>query len=430
MPHRDHPLRLQLAHEVHARPFAQVSTPERVVHYAMLTGEGGAAADRAHLAELFRRLGLGDSPPDGNQVIRGFGGVRIKWERHTEFCTWTVYDRSPFETAFAGPPDPEVIPREWLERLPGQRLAAVRLAIVRDNGREDDPAVLDRLFETEFLAGSRVSGGAASVWTDFRVHPDGYSRFWIEDRGLAPQEAGRLVQRVLEIETYRMMGLLGLPMARDIGPRLSEIDAKLAEINQGLRDLGAEGDERVLLETLVGLGAELERTTSATAWRFSATRAYAALVERRVSELREERVEGYQTLQEFADRRLAPALRTVEAISERVEALAERLARAANLLRTRVDISLEEQNQSLLTSMDNRARMQLRLQTTVEGLSVAAISYYVAGLLAYLLKALEDAGAPVDASVLTGLAVPVIVVAAWTAMRRVRRRLERSEADL
>lgn len=429
MPHRDHPLRLQLAHEVHARPFAPVSAPERIVHYAMLTGEGGAAADRAHLSDLFRRLGVADAPPEGNHVVRGFGGVRIKWERHTEFCTWTVFDRSPFDTAFAGPPDPEVIPRDWLERLPGERLAAVRVVVAPAGPEAEGVAVLERLFEAEFLAGSRASGGTASAWTDFRVHPDGYSRFWIEDRGMGQQEAGRLVQRLLEIETYRMMGLLGLPLAREIGPLLSDIDRQLADITQRLRDLGRTGDERRLLETLVALGADLERATSASAWRFSATRAYAALVERRVAELREERVEGYQTLAEFTDRRLAPALRTVEAMSTRMEALSERLARAANLLRTRVDISLEEQNQALLTSMDRRARLQLRLQSTVEGLSVAAISYYVAGLLLYVLKGAEEAGAPVDATVAAVVLVPVVVAGVWLALRRFRRALERSGGE-
>jgi uncharacterized membrane-anchored protein len=220
-----------------------------------------------------------------------------------------------------------------------------------------------------------------------------------------------------------MMALLGLPVAREIAPRMTAIDGELTRITAELRDLGPDGRERQLLQTLIGLGAEIERMTSASDYRFAATRAYAALVERRIAELREEREEGLQTIAEFTDRRLAPALKTVDAMAGRLRGVAERLSRAATLLRTRVDIALEEQNQALLVSMDQRARIQLRLQAAVEGLSLAAISYYAASLLGYLYKAAEKGGFPVSADVMTGLSIPVLLAAFWLLLRRARRHL-------
>jgi uncharacterized membrane-anchored protein len=133
-----------------------------------------------------------------------------------------------------------------------------------------------------------------------------------------------------------------------------------------------------------------------------------------------------QTIAEFMERRLAPALRTCAATAERLDAIAARLQRAGDLLRSRVDIALEAQNQALLASMDRRARIQLRLQATVEGLSVAAISYYVVGLIGYAAKALEKGGVPVHPELATGLAIPIVLVAVWALVRRVRRHVSES----
>ena len=162
-------------------------------------------------------------------------------------------------------------------------------------------------------------------------------------------------------------------------------------------------------------------------YRFSAARAYCRIVQARLIELREERVEGLQTITEFMERRLAPAMRTCQNIGDRLEVLSKRVARANNLLRTRVDILLEAQNRDLLASMDRRVKLQLRLQQTVEGLSVAAITYYAVGLLGYLFKALKDAGVPVNDRMATGLAVPVVLAAIWISMRRIRKTLHRAD---
>jgi uncharacterized membrane-anchored protein len=274
-----------------------------------------------------------------------------------------------------------------------------------------------------------MASGAAAAWTDFRIHDDGFGRILIQDRGLGERQTGRLVQRLLEIETYRMMALLAFPVAGDAGPKVTRAENELAEVTAKMSAIEGLEDEHALLGRLSRLAADIEGTAAATGFRFGAARAYYALVERRIGELREERIEGLQTIGEFMERRLAPAMGTCESTAARIAALSERVARASNLLRTNVDIALEGQNQDLLRSMDRRARIQLHLQQTFEGLSVAAISYYLAGLVSHLAKAAHEAGVAIDANLTVGIAVPFIVVAVWFAVRRIRRLAMRERED-
>ncbi len=155
-------------------------------------------------------------------------------------------------------------------------------------------------------------------------------------------------------------------------------------------------------------------------FRFGASRAYNEIVQLRLQTIGEQRVENLPTWSSFLARRMAPAMRTCATTEERQATLSQKLARAANLLRTRVDVELERQNRDLLQSMNERTRLQLRLQSTVEGLSVAAISYYVVGLFGYLLKGVHEQGVPVDMPLATALFVPIAVLAIWFVVRRIR----------
>jgi uncharacterized membrane-anchored protein len=292
---------------------------------------------------------------------------------------------------------------------------------VRRAPPEDAAAVVASFGDTT-VVGSRIGDGAASVFTDFRIGADGCSRFLVLDHALGDRQAGRYVQRLLEIETYRMMALLAFPLARDVGATLTAAEARLARITERMIDI-APAEEPQLLDDLTRLAAEVERSESASRYRFGAAAAYYRLVRQRVGELREVRLPRVQTIEEFMNRRLAPAMATCESVARRQEELSARVARASQLLRTRVDVALERQNQSLLESMDRRARVQLRLQQTVEGLSVAAITYYAAGLVGYVAKAGKAIGLPLDADVVVTLAIPVIAAVLWLGLRRLRRSL-------
>jgi uncharacterized membrane-anchored protein len=425
-PIRDHDLRMALVNEVHARPFLGLSPPERASHLAMTSGEGGAAADRAHLVALCDRYGAPHPPAGANHHVARLDGVTLRWERHGEFCTWTFLRAGGFDEPFAGTAI-EAVPGDWVRAIPGQRLVATHVAVFDRATPAPGPERLATWLHADFLAGSVAAGGGAAVWTDFRVHADGYGRIVVHDRGLAPRQGGRMVQRLLEIETYRMMALLALPLAREISPRIGRADQDLLRV---MDTMGAAGDlagQRRLLDRLTELSAGIERDTAASDYRFGAARAYGELVDRRIAELREQRIEGLQTYREFMDRRFVPALRTCETTAARLAQMSRRLTRAGALLRTRVEIAVEAQNQEVLASMDRRARQQLRLQETVEGLSVAAITYYLVGLASHGWRALEAAGLKIDRDIATGVAIPVAAMVVWAGLRRLRRSLARDE---
>lgn len=419
---REHALRYALSNEFHARPFALLEPPERASHFAMLSDASDEIAVREHLLALCERYGVAHPAEGAKHFGADFGPFRLKWERHTEFTTYTFFRQAAFDDPFAKPVA-GLVPAEWQGELPGELLVATHVAIEARDAPAPSAEALARFFVAESLCGSRPTGGAAEFWTDFQIHEDGFGRILIRDVGMGPRQAGRLVQRLLEIETYRSMAMLALPLAREVDPKVTAIEQGLAELLAQLKDVKTVEDERQLLDRLTRLSAEIEEISAKTAFRFSAARAYYALIEARVAKLREDRAEGLQPVSEFIERRLAPAMRTCDSIADRQEVLAERAARAANLLRTRVDIALEGQNRDLLTSMNRRARLQLRLQQTVEGLSVVAISYYVVGLVGYAAEAAKDAGVALEVGLVRGLSIPVVALIAWLVVRRVRRKV-------
>lgn len=427
---REHPWRHQLAAEVHARPYMYLRPGERGSHLALLTGETGIEAEREHVAALCRRFGASPPAPGSNFHLADLGAFRLRWERHTEFASYGVIasagsrgDAGRFEN-----PPIDLLPKDWRAGLTGELLVAVHWELEPAGGSDPGPDELVRIMGVDNFACSTISGGTARAWMNFAVGADGFGRILVRDVDLRPRQAGRLIQRLVEIETYRMMALLAFPIAREMSGQLYMLGERLATITQGMTaSQGLEAD-RELLGRFVKLSAELEQIAARSLYRLGAARAYAALVDRRIEELREERIEGLQTIREFVDRRLAPAMRTCLSASERLDSLSRRVAQASQMLRTRVDVQLEEQNRDLLASMNRRAKMQIRLQQTVEGLSVAAITYYGVGLIGYGLKALREVGLPLSPEIGMGIAVPIVAAAAWFGLHRMRRWVERQMA--
>ncbi len=430
----NHPSRVPLAAELHSRPFMRLDGPEAITHLAVCHGgESGPPAQHTQhrlLGELCGHFGVAAPGPGSNHFYHDFGSFRLKWECHTEFATYTVTAPLAAELAvhdaFTHMPL-SFLPAAWLAQLAGSVMAAAHVALVKG---EADCTRLPAVFERNQLAGSSVMQGA-ELWTDFAIQSDGFSRFVIRDLGMRHLQGGRLVQRVLEIETYRMMALLGLPAARTVGMELDRIEAELSSLASTMvatdmaPETGAQ-DEQRLLEQITRLAARLEKLVLDNGYRFSASKAYFGIVKARIEELRETRIEGTPTVEEFMERRLAPAMQTCAAVSARQDALARRIADTNDLLRTRVGIVQELQNRRILESMNARAAQQLRLQLAVEGLSVAAISYYLVGLLGYAGKAAKAAGVPINPDLALGILVPVVALGVWLAQRRVHHRIGRS----
>ena len=420
----DHPLRYPLANELHARPFPALSAPcraaflavKRLDHASMRDRE----ADRAHLIQLLDRFGADHPKPGATHWFGRIGRHSLKWENHTEFVTYTI-----FEDGVMGEPfDPrafEVFPADWLASAPGRRItsALIRVEAVPD---ERIAAEVADWFVPESLALSRVLDGSAVVVGDFRIDAGGHMRFAVfPTPDCGQRRIGRIVQRLCEIETYKSMSMLGLARSREMGPSLREIDARLGELTT--RMAGENSAPETTLKSLLAVSSEIERLAADAAFRFGATKAYAALVDQRIGVLREDRFGGRQTFAEFMMRRYDPSMRTVAATERQLQALSDRAIRAGDLLRTQVDVERSAQNQALLESMDRRSDLALRLQRTVEGLSVVAISYYAVNLAFYALWPLIE-GTGLSKTGAMAVLTPLVVLFVWAVVRRIRKRLD------
>jgi len=418
---RMHPDRDSLLAEAHARPFAPVAPPMLATRVATLSGQDSAEADRAHMTALCRKLGHPEPGAGSNWCALDAGTWRLRWERHTEFSTWTFF-RPPLRRHAFTETALDLAPDQWVTSMPGEVLVATTVEL----GARDGRAAAAGLFGADAV-GSRLNVGTATVFTDFRPDATGMTRFLLLDESGDAVQAGRLMLSLLEIETYRLMALLAFPLAGRAREEVKQIEDEASLLAAHLADDAGPDNDRRLLSQLAALAGRAEALGSLTSFRFGAARAYHSIVQDRIESLGEQRIDGMQTLGTFMERRLAPAMRTCDSVAARQQAAIERIARTEQMLNTRVQVASEASSVALLASMDRRARVQLRLQRTVEGLSVAAISYYAIGLLGYMLKAAEHAVPAIDAVLLGGIATPAVVVTIWWLMHRLKQRLEAEE---
>jgi uncharacterized membrane-anchored protein len=415
----DHEARAVILSELHARPFLPVQAPRRVYHFAFATDHEEAHADRLALAALAEANGATLDSSDAKFHSLAFGGWELRWEQHTEFTTYTWSASTSAEKPFAHP-DP-LAAGELAFRAPGRLVVATHLSLI-EGGEPLD--ALAKLFNPQSLCIVGAAKGAAHILTDFSLDAHGFTRLLVRANATTALEAGRLVQRVLEIETYRTMALLGLPEARRAGPELGRMEHEIAEINQALSQQGNDRTSRDLLKRLSDLLAASEALSTRTAFRFGASRAYHAIVKNRLGLIRETKESPYTTISAFFSARLDPAIETCNALETRLARLSSQVARAIDLMRTGITLELEQQNRDLLQDMNRRARLQMRLQGIVQGISIAALAYYLSGLTVYLAKGLKDAGwlpEHMTADEIAALALPFTIFASWAFMERVRR---------
>lgn len=419
----DHPQRVALANEHHARPFPAVRTRSDAAFLALKPVDGAnrdRSAERVHLLNLLDRFGAAHPPPDATHWSGRLGRHELKWESHTEFVTYLLWEEGNVDPAFH-PDHFRRFPSDWLAAAPGARIAS---ALIRVEPAPEDEAIAQRAedwFVPESLALSRVLDDQLVIAGDFRIDSAGHMRFGIfVCEGTGERRIGRVVQQLCEIETYRAMAMLGFACGRDLAKPMAALDVRLSALVETMATEAAHPAST--LHDLLGISAELEHLVSQSSFRMSATVAYEAIVLQRIEALREARFGGRQTFGEFMTRRFDPAMRTVSSTERRLRAMSDRALRAGDLLRTRVDVERSAQNQKLLASMDERADLALRLQHTVEGLSVVAISYYAVGLALYLLGPLEKL-VHVEKPLLAAMVTPVVILLVWLGLQRVRRLL-------
>ncbi|MDR2837321.1 MAG: DUF3422 domain-containing protein [Azonexus sp.] len=424
---KEHPLRQRLNNEFHARPPVPLAGPVLVSH---LVFKHSSASDgqneRDNLAKLLQsHLCTSVDSSDAHLMVET-GAFRMRWELHTEFSGYTFFrDLAAGEALHPDATAFDAVAPDWLAGIPGQLMVATQVEL-RSVDEVSPESVLDGLIPNgRTMVAAKVADDAAWIFTDFMLD-NGFSRFLVLNAGMTLRQAGRTVQRLVEIETYRLMALLGLPVAKEISRWLHNGEKQLAGLMDRIGQARTPDDERDVLSALSTLAAEVEHSVARTTFRFGAAAAYHSLVIQRIEELRETRIPGLPTFTEFMQRRLLPAMNTCEAISRRQEELSARVARNSQLLRTRVDIELERQNQELLGQMNRRAKLQLRLQETVEGLSVVVLTYYGSQLVQYLAKGTKLLH-HLDTDIITAVSIPIIAgLLAW-GTRRMRRRLAAEE---
>lgn len=420
----DDPMRMRLSNELHARPFPTISAPARAVLLAVRHPDGAArdkSVDRAHLDKLLDQYSVQNKPgPDGTHFFGQLGKRWLKWESHTEFVTYTFIGEDVSDQPFSGSTF-DMLPAEWLASMPGLRITSALIRVEKMQSPEVMGAKLEEWFIGESLAASAVLDGDAVVASDFRLDDSDHSRIaiFVSDT-CGPRRVGRIVQRLAEIETYSKMSLLGLTMARDLNTELNRVESQMTHLTTAMSSDVATAEKT--LEELLSVSSALEAETTKTDFRFGATGAYAEIVRQRIAVLREERFNGLQTLGEFMTRRWDPAMRTVESAEKRLQNMTGRGVRASNLFRTKVDVVRSAQNQKILESMDRRADMQLRLQETVEGLSVVAISYYAVSLALYFFGPIAEAKV-MSKAWLAALVTPPVIAGVWFMVRQIKKKM-------
>ena len=179
-----------------------------------LTSSLGVAVHPVH-GQTVRVLELSPSP----------ARLLLKWELHGEFCGFTVYAQSPMMTneGFTDSRKPlqdrvrarlSELGIESLNPSIGERMAAVDI-VLKPASYTDDAAEHAPLFSGNTLVGSTIlATQKAQVWTDFQLDQAGFVCMLVTHQGIGSRQAGRVVQRLIDIDTYRMMAMLGIPRAK------------------------------------------------------------------------------------------------------------------------------------------------------------------------------------------------------------------------
>ena len=442
LPH-DHAERYRLNDELHARPPVALWPNEHVLYLALVDTAGKRLQEEVLIRDLCDSLG-GNSCPllQGNNIEFDVpvnesedalsGGplrFRVKYERHSEFSSWWFFQQTASNDLHETPVFFCNL-AQWIHRLPGKLLVALNIRVCQAEGF---PSVheISPYFSGNTVIGSLIAHESGAAYTDFRIDASGRSRMLFLNRRMGSRQAGRQLQGLVEIETYRMMALLTLPDVQDAFPLLAQEEQSIIDVSRQLAassNATVEDQSRdlVLQQEISRISSAIEALSSRTQFRLSASDAYFELVQKRITDLNETNLSGIQGFGEFMERRLLPAMKTCRTFAQRIRETSHRVSRISQLLQTRVEIAREAQNSQLLASMENRSKHQLHLQQAVEGLSIVAISYYGIGIAGYVFKAMKTMGLLHDVELATGIATPLILLGVALLTRKIRNSFRNS----
>lgn len=417
-------LRVSLSNEWHARPLMVMAAPLRCSHIVCLRGDASLAERRELFAEFCREQGQSEPNAESRHHSIQVGNCSLKWEGHSEADAYSLLVPGNGEPPFAAPAL-DFLESNMRADLEDARFIGVHIEVLPDDGQviEERLARIRSLLGATQVYGGSFSDGLGELWSSFRLDADGFQRLVVTDFGLGEARLSRYLQRILEIESYRLLAMMALPAARRVMASLGQLEIELDDVMSELSHHETDPAQERQLERITRIAARVEHVAAEHAYRFAAARAYSGIVDRRLSELAEDRSGAASRYTTYLTKTLQPAMRTCEAVERRTQELAQRITRATQLLDSMVDLDQKKQNQAILQRMAESASSQLRLQQSVEGFSIFAITYYAVGLLGYLFKSGKELGMPLDPGLLTGLSAPFVLGVVWWSVRRVKKQL-------
>jgi uncharacterized membrane-anchored protein len=334
----------------------------------------------------------------------------VIWQAHTEYYSYQIW-HIPSERAGGVSFGPMTFPDY---RFPVTPLGAevchldILLMVEPLPGNE----ALRPQFPGPIIYGSRILDEETSLVTSFTPDEQGRERYWVSvGSGRSSRSHLKdIVDAIVRIETYYHLLLMQKPVfsaAIDQAYKFEQVHLKQREIISG--HIG-HADALTLQRWLNGLTQDLLKTTRLAGrlhFELSASVPYDKIVHRTLASLDERTLPMYRPISDYVLSGITGVAEGYQQLLKRIDTLRSGFEGVISIIRARVDLMLQSQNLTLLASVDRTTKSQAILQYTVEGLSVIVIAYYLSGLMAYILKGLEEMGWLRNANIASALFVPL-----------------------
>eukprot|EP00899_Mesostigma_viride_P016669 jgi/Mesvir1/25002/Mv16958-RA.2 len=394
-------MRQYLEKETLARPFLVTVAPSIGLHIAFLREKklDNARPEQEHLQRLIDIYGIkhhpGEVPAEERRdFCARLGPCTMRYQQYSEFSTYTFYNFKISPAEYSSPFTQSIfslLPEDWIASIPGQVFLSLQFAVtpakvpiedwlqgtvtkpVRDNirrlffgrtaGQLDEGLSWSwgsegsvRAQMLQLNGGQVTEDGLGSAdkafcslrfFSDYRIKKNGCTWLLVqycEEEEFSPR-ASRSIQRFLDMEQYRLLVLLALRVAQMANRQLYCFMERLTSL---VARVQTERNETKLLNDLITMARDCEEMTSPLFQRFLACEAYGSIVHQRLDRLRMRSIDGLSSLPAFVTKRLDPALHTCNSVDRRLHQLIITVYRTTDLLRTRVDVKLQNQNRFLV----------------------------------------------------------------------------------
>lgn len=366
--------------------------------------------DPAH-AVLEDKMGFG--------VKTGTNGDRLIaiWEAHTEYYSYQMWHipNDPNQLLGFGPLrfHGYVFPFSPL----GLQVNALDLLITPSHSYDREE--LGTLLPGPQIYASKVLEEDISVATSFTPDEHGRERYliWSPDSLRLRPKLARLIDILTTLENYTHLILLPYPAFSRAVDQVQIFEQRhlyqRSLITKELKQ-ATHGTLQQWLEGLTQSFLEVGRLADSMRYRLSASVPYDRIVHSNTLALQEHPLPYGRTLIDYFQWKITGVADGYQQLLSRIHALEQDFEGTIAVLRTKVELVLQEQNlaqqdqnMKLLASVDNTTKSQVVLQHTVEGLSVIVIAYYVSGLANYVFKALHELGWLANYELASGIFVPI-----------------------